>query len=306
MPRSARFILDDRPAVYHVMSRTALDGYPFGDVEKDYFLALLKRLARVYFCEILGFAIMGNHFHLLVRMTPAASVSEENVCERFKRCYGDTIPFSNARCAELQHKWTSLSEFVGELKQTFSRFYNKRHRRRGTLWGERYKSVLVEDGRTLVHCLAYIDLNPVRAGLVRRPEDYRWSSIGYHLQTNNRDTLLSLDYGLVDWNFDDSTERQRHYRQYLYEVGECSSDTDASIDPEIAERARQADYTYTLHDRLRLRTRWFTDAGIIGSKSFVSRIARELGLPGADTRMPKHVSGLEIYSLRRLSEKLFS
>ena len=83
-----------------------------------------------------------------------------------------------------------------EIKLNFTRFYNKRHGRRGYFWGDRFKSVVVEDGNTLINCLAYIDLNPVRAGLVEKPEDYRWSSIGYHVQTGNRDNLLSMDLGL--------------------------------------------------------------------------------------------------------------
>jgi len=52
--------------------------------------------------------------------------------------------------------------------------------RRGYFWGDRFKSVIVDKGVTLVNCLAYIDLNPLRAGSVKHPEEYRWSSIGYH------------------------------------------------------------------------------------------------------------------------------
>ncbi len=79
-----------------------------------------------------------------------------------------------------------------ELKQTFTRFYNRRHDRRGYFWGDRFKSLIVEDGETLINCLAYIDLNPVRAGIVERPEEYRWSSLGYHVQTNNKDNFEKL------------------------------------------------------------------------------------------------------------------
>jgi hypothetical protein len=74
------------------------------------------------------------------------------------------------------------------------RYYNKRHHRRGYFWGDRFKSVIVDKGETLVNCLAYIDLNPLRAGIVDRPEDYRWNSLGYHLQTQNKDQFLSTDF----------------------------------------------------------------------------------------------------------------
>lgn len=56
------------PTVYHVISRVALDGFVLGDVEKEYLLKLIKDLSSVYFVEVLGFCLMGNHFHLLVRM----------------------------------------------------------------------------------------------------------------------------------------------------------------------------------------------------------------------------------------------
>ncbi len=57
----------------------------------------------------------------------------------------------------------------------------------------------MDNGETLINCLAYIDLNPVRAGIVEKPEDYRWSSLGYHVQTNNKDNFLSLDLGLREF-----------------------------------------------------------------------------------------------------------
>lgn len=60
----------------------------------------------------------------------------------------------------LRAKWASLSEYVMEIKQIFSCWYNKRHRRRGFFWGERFKRVLVDNGDTLVNCLAYISAPP--------------------------------------------------------------------------------------------------------------------------------------------------
>jgi hypothetical protein len=96
---------------------------------------------------------------------------------------------------------------------------NRRHRRRGYFWGDRFKSVIVENGETLINCLAYIDLNPLRAGLVERPEQYRWNSIGYHIQTNNKDNFLSTDFGLKIFNVKNKKERIRRYRRYVYEAG---------------------------------------------------------------------------------------
>jgi len=68
-------------------------------------------------------------------------------------------------------KLSNLSEFVREIKVEFSSYYNRRHNRRGYFEGNRFKSVFVEKGETLINCLAYIDLNPLRGGLVDRPEE---------------------------------------------------------------------------------------------------------------------------------------
>ena len=74
MPRIARFLKEDEKAVYHVISRTALDGLPFKDVDKEYLLELIKKWSRIFFVDVLGFAIMGNHFHLVVKMYPESEV----------------------------------------------------------------------------------------------------------------------------------------------------------------------------------------------------------------------------------------
>jgi hypothetical protein len=98
-----------------------------------------------------------------------------------------------------RQKWTSLSEYVKEIKQGFTRAYNKKRGRKGTFWAERFKSVIVEKGETLINCLAYIDLNPLRAGLVDRPEEYRWSSLGYRFRSSRKDDFLSWNLGLKEY-----------------------------------------------------------------------------------------------------------
>ena len=64
--------------------------------------------------------------------------------------------FAAGQIPSLREKLTSLSEFVREIKVGFTRYYNKRHNRRGYFWGDRFKSVIVEKGETLINCLAYI------------------------------------------------------------------------------------------------------------------------------------------------------
>ena len=97
---------------------------------------------------------MWNHFYILVRMFPEHKYANEDIQKRYKKFYGDDIIFAAGWIPSLRYKLSSLSEFVKEIKQSFSRYYNKRHHRRGTLWGERFKSLIVENGETLINCLA--------------------------------------------------------------------------------------------------------------------------------------------------------
>jgi REP element-mobilizing transposase RayT len=301
-------IVSNEKAVYHVMSRTALDGLPISDVENDYLLGLIKRYSALYFTEILGFCLMNNHFHLLVKMFPGDRYTDEDIKKRFEMFYGDSRIFGDGQIPYLREKLSSLSEFVREIKVNFSRFYNKRHNRRGYFWGDRFKSVIVEKGETLVNCLAYIDLNPVRAGIVKRPEEYRWSSIGYHIQTNNKDKFLSTDFGLKEFNVKSEKERIKRYRRYMYEAGFIDRPEKGKvqiIDPRLLASERKKDFEITKASRLRYRTRYFTDSGIIGSKEFVSvnyQRFKHLFLSKHEKK-PKLVQGLPgMYSLKRLSE----
>jgi putative transposase len=143
MARIARLKVSGEPAVYHLISRTTLEGFVLGDVEKDYLLGLIRRLSGFYFAEVLGFCLMGNHFHLLVRMHPDSSYSDEEVRERYDRRYREekAAALDDDQVRELGKKMADLSEYVKEIKQDFSRYYNKLHRKKGFLVGavqERY------------------------------------------------------------------------------------------------------------------------------------------------------------------------
>jgi REP-associated tyrosine transposase len=195
-----------------------------------------------------------------------------------------------------------------EIKVGFARFYNRRNNRRGYFWGDRFKSVIVEKGETLINCLAYIDLNPLRAGLVERPEQYRWNSLGYHVQTNNRDNFLSTDFGLKEFNIKSKKERIRRYRRFIYEAGSVSKPEKGNvkvIDNKVLEKERRTGFELRRSDRFRYRTRYFTDSGIIGSKEFVAENYKRFKhlLFSKNEKKPIPIKGLEgIYSLKRLSE----
>ena len=88
-------------------------------------------------------------------------------------------------------------------------------------------------------------LNPIRAAIVERPEDYRWNSLGYHIQTGNKDDLLSLDFGLKEFGVMDAAERLRSYRRYVFEAGgikHADGSSSVTMDEKILEKERKTDF----------------------------------------------------------------
>ena len=130
MPRYARMVMKGEVAVYHVMSRTALDDYPFDDIDKDKFVEILQKFSSIYFVEVLGYCIMGNHIHALIRMFPDSYYTDSDIRERFALNNVESAVFDDDWLPKYREKWSSLAKFMLEVKQTFSRYYNKTYNRR--------------------------------------------------------------------------------------------------------------------------------------------------------------------------------
>ena len=131
----------------HIVQRGNNRGFCFfGDLDRRFYLRCLVEAAGRRGCAIHAYVLMSNHVHLLV--TP-----EE----------------PGAAAAMLQ-----------DVGRRYVRIVNTIHGRSGTLWEGRFKSSLVDSETYLMTCHRYIELNPVRAGLVRRPEDYLWSSYRHY------------------------------------------------------------------------------------------------------------------------------
>jgi len=152
-------------------------------------------------------------------------------------------------------------------------------------------------------------LNPVRAGIVDKPEDYRWNSIGYHVKTDNKDNFLSLDLGLKEFNVLGAKERLRRYRRFLYEKGAKKTERGVQIDEKTLEKERGRDFKLSRVDRFTYRTRYFSDSGIIGTKEFVSKNYQRFKhiFQSKNEKIPKRISGLDgVYSLKRLSDTILN
>jgi len=199
-----------------------------------------------------------------------------------------------------------LSTFMKMLKLRLTFYMNKRLDRVGTLWESRFKSVLVEGDETaLMAVAAYIDLNPLRAGMVERPEDYPWCGYGEAASKGRGATLARRGLGSIlrealghrgqdaegcreDWR-----RTLSRYRLFLYERGEeragdpatgSGARTGIAAAEVAAEVAAARDEDEPEFRRLasvvgglcRGRVRYFTDGGIFGRAEFVESVfARE-------------------------------
>ncbi len=270
--------------LYHCMSRVVGGAFLLGRREKEVFVRLMWRVADFLGIEVLDYAVMSNHYHQLVRVPAGVELSDPELLARLRAYYGprsqEALEFEQAmeRDAEAAGKLRAgylkrmgdLSEFEKTLKQGFSLWYNKQRRRRGTLWMERFKSVLVEDtpeARTLL--AAYIDLNPVRAELVQDPKDYR--HCGYAAAMGGdprcRRGILAV-MGMQDWE-----QAAAAYRLLLMQRGHSQA---AGKKGTVTRQALLLTLKHKGHlprsELLRLRVRYFSDALVLGSELFVERV----------------------------------
>ncbi len=192
MPRRPRLVVDNVPL--HIIQRGNNRQHCFFS-ESDYlvYLDLLRRGAESAKCKVHAYVLMTNHVHLLV--TPE---------------YADGP--------------ASMMKAVGER---YVRYLNERCGRSGTLWDGRYRSCLVDDETYLFVCHRYIELNPVRAGLVRAPSLYRWSSHRCNAYADP-DPIIS-PHKLVTALGDDPFARMHAYRQ-LFDSADRSEEVAAVRD----------------------------------------------------------------------------
>jgi len=202
-----------------------------------------------------------------------------------------------ARVAEIRLRYTrrmhDLSWFMKSLLERFTKWFNGRHKRSGTLWEDRFKSVIVESGTAARTIAAYIDLNPVRAGMVSDPADYRWSSYGEAVGGGAKGNGKKAREGLVracmshkgiGFDAEKWKDVSRIYRRAMgMALGrknsnfkfQNSSKSKTSITKNTAEMLESEDNETVLPDlgmagMLMKRVRYFTDGAVIGSKEFVN------------------------------------
>ena len=289
---------------YHVMSRTCGGEIFFDDVEKEALRRVIWRMAEFCGVKVVTYCIMGNHFHLLAEMPHRETwlqrfegpQGEAKLLEHLRILYSQTyVGLLRDEIADLRKRglevlvqqkleaikkrFCDLSLFVKEVKERFSRWFNKRRGRRGTLWMDRFKSVLVEGkGEALRTMAAYIDLNPVRAGLVKDPKDYRWCGYAEALggsRRAQRGLCKAIGKPVDGWQSAGAAEA---YRCLLFDEGREVKDAqnekvvERGVNVEKAREVLAQRGKLSTAELVRTKVRYFSDGAVLGSKAFVEGV----------------------------------
>ena len=281
---------------------------------KDFLLRTIRAYEDLLGVEVLTYCIMDNHFHLLLRVPhrpEGLDLPLEVILERLERAIGEQAMglvrrdlefWDSTGNVEAIEEWRqrqlnrmySMSEFMGCVKQRFTRYHNAKTGRKGTIWEERFGSVIVEEEeRALRTMAAYIDLNPVRAGVVSDPADYRWSGYAEAMagQARARRGLVRI-IGQISWPretaagaqpwgneaFPAVVERRAlvFYRALLGGQGTERRRADGTLSrrglsEKVRARLTSADERRLSAEIMTRRVQHFTRGMILGSRAFVDQ-----------------------------------
>jgi REP element-mobilizing transposase RayT len=319
--------LDGKPALYHCISRVVERRFAFGPDEKEKLRTFMRMYENFSGNRILCYCFMCNHIHLLVEITPRpiGGLTDEELLGRLRWIHSEgQVALVAKELAEARHaiaagqvkdpegfvraiherftwRMHDLSQFMKDFLQRYTQWHNGKHERTGHLWESRFKSVIVEDGVAARTMAAYIDLNPVRAGIVTDPAEYRWSSYGEAIGGGAKGNGKKARAGLVRamrahrgtaaddafWKDDVAVE----YRKLLLSgAGESveervnrsgklekirvrkgmSSEELEVARAKLREAAEKQVGGVPFGMMLRCRVRHFTDGAVIGSREFVN------------------------------------
>ncbi len=292
---------------YHCISRVVDRQFIFGATEKEVFRATMRNLEAFLGVRVLTYCLMSNHFHLLVEVPDPDSIERLDVAslrrrlpllyrgkdllavvDELDRAEAHAQSSSGSRVwleevlARYQVRMGSLSVFFKELKARFTFWYNAHIDRCGTLWESRFKSVVVEgDELALMTMAAYIELNPVRAGLVTDPKDYRWCGYAEAVagKKTARQNLVAMHGITRAWQGRSLSWREvgPAYRVHLFGKGErrlgdgrTGCGARVGIDSDVVDEViEKTDGKLPMHVVMLSRVRYFCDGAVLGSVDFV-------------------------------------
>jgi hypothetical protein len=271
-------------AVYHCISKAVAAAWLFDEVARDVFRRQLWRAADYCGLQIITYTILSNHFHVLVRVPKFTTVSDDELLRRYCLYCDKTDEDARARLATIRfhlaannskaEAWRrrqiaqmgDVSAFMKKWKQRFSQWFNRSHRRIGTLWASRFTSILIQpEGLASEFVSAYVDLNAVRANIVRDPKDYRFCGYAEAIigHRKAREGIMSL-YRMLSWK-----ETQGRYRQTLFGIGADARARKGSIRYEDFREVIRKKGMLPLSEVILCRLRHFVHGGILGTQAFV-------------------------------------
>ena len=283
--KTRRLLGNGKTNYYHLVSHSARNDPIFWDEEKLYFQKLIRRMEKFTGVQVLTYCIMPDHFHVLVKITECNELSDKELLERMNEYYSRPMVEKiretykelkesakkegnedalNAWRKRYLDRMGSLTCFGQGLKEVFSKWYNRKEGRTGCLWAGLFKSVLVEGSElALLTTAAYIDLNPVRAKLVKDPKDYPFCGYGEAMGGEPLAKLgisTSSQLKTSDWN-----KALALYQTYLFGEGK-------EIDFEQIKEALESKGKLSLQELLNCQTRYFSSGVAIGSKQFLEEV----------------------------------
>lgn len=304
MARMGRFKIEEAEAWYHLCARAAAyrGEYPLAEPRVARKLTeIVRRYAAVYFCDVAAFSVMGNHYHLVVRFEAARDVDREELERRACTMYPGAAAkahiafWSDEDWERYRRRLFDVSELMRNVQAAFARWYNQVFDRRGHFWGDRFKSVLLGDLDAVLDCMLYIELNPVRAGLVERPEEWRASSL-YLREIGRDEWLLPLSDLVVT---DSEHQALIEYRTRIYYRGSVpTKEGQAALPLEVLEQ--EIERGFATSGVYRRRLAYFVEGVILGSEELIREHLRHLRETGAYLRRKHpipHLGGLH-HSLR--------
>jgi len=286
--RTAR-IIGNGVSYYHCMSRIIQGQMLLNDTEKERFRKIVRAVADFAGVEVMTYALMTNHLHLLLMVPEKFEIDEKVVLKRINGLYGrvraSTVAMElrdlraderDDEAAELlagyTYRMNDLSQFMKMVMQRFTMSYNKRHNRRGHLWEQRFKSILVEGKPDAISTMAaYIDLNPVRAGLVKDPKAYHFCGYGEAVagnKTARRGMKLICQILGHDGNW---ASNGGIYRKHLF-VRAGSSSKGCAINRDKIQEVLEKGGKLSKVELLHCKVRYLSDGVVLGGKAFVEDI----------------------------------
>ena len=273
MARMARVKFTDRDAWYHLHCRISGHRGEFplcNPAPTRRLIETIEHFSRIYFCDVAAFSVMGNHYHLVVRFEGERSVDREQLRARTRIMYPGIAAqsqvdlWSEQQWEHYRKRLFDVAEFMRNVQMAYARWYNRAYDRHGRFWADRYKSVILGDEKAVLDCILYVELNPVRAGLVEQPEEWQGSSI-FLREIGEDGWLIPLTKVI---NRRSRKKALVEFRELLYYRGSVpTKEGQAAISTEVLEREIARGFTSSGFYRKRLR--YFVDGLAVGTEEFI-------------------------------------